>query len=72
MNADNIAKKIKERRRLLGVDQKSAAELSGVSVHTFSDIESAKGNPSLKMLCKVLDAIGLEMRIELKRLEDEQ
>jgi len=68
LNVEIIAEKVKARRRLLGIDQKSVAELSGISVHTLSDIESAKGNPSLKMLCKVLEAIGLEMRLELKRL----
>ncbi len=55
----------------MGIDQKSVAELSGISVHTFSDIESAKGNPSFKILCRVLDAIGMEMRLELKRMGDE-
>jgi len=59
---------IRERRRVLGVNQQTAAELSGVSTHTLSDIESGKGNPSVKVLCKVLDALGLEIRIEPKRL----
>jgi len=68
LNLETIADKVKARRRLLGIDQKTAAELSGVSVHTFSDIESAKGNPSFKILCKILDAIGLELRLDLKNL----
>jgi transcriptional regulator with XRE-family HTH domain len=59
---------IRERRRVLGIDQKTTAELSGISIHTLSDIESGKGNPSVKVLCKILDALGLEMRIELKRM----
>jgi len=52
----------------LGVDQKTAAELSHVSVHTLSDIESGKGNPSVKVLSAVLDALGLEMRIHVKEI----
>ncbi len=72
MNINLIAEKIKSRRRLLDIDQKTAAELSRISVHTLSDIESAKGNPSIKMLCRILDAIGLEMRLEIKRPGDKQ
>lgn len=68
MNAEEMAKMIRERRRILGIDQWTAAELSGVSTHTLSDMESGKGNPSVKVLCRILDALGLEMRIELKRM----
>ena len=68
MNTQETGQMIRERRRILGIDQRSAAELSGVSVHTFSDIESGKGNPSVKVLCKVLDALGMEMLIRIKTL----
>ena len=68
MNTKETGKMIRERRRMLEIDQRTASELSGVSVHTFSDMESGKSNPSMKVLSKVLDAIGLEMRIELKRM----
>lgn len=68
MKETEMGEMIRERRRVLGVNQQTAAELSGVSTHTLSDIESGKGNPSVKVLCKVLDALGLEIRIEPKRL----
>lgn len=64
---EKIGVQISKRRQVLGIDQKTAAELSGVSVHTFSDVESGKGNPSLKVLGKMLDALGLEIRIQLKQ-----
>jgi transcriptional regulator with XRE-family HTH domain len=57
---------MRDRRRVLGIDQKTAAELSGVSVHTISDIESGRGNPSVKVLAAILDALGLELRIQIK------
>jgi transcriptional regulator with XRE-family HTH domain len=66
MNIETIAKRIRKRRSILAVDQKTVAELSGVSIHTLSDIESAKGNPSIKTICRIPDTIGLDMRIELK------
>ena len=67
MNKEEIGAKISKRRQVLGIDQKTAAELSGVSVHTFSDVESGKGNPSVKILGKMLDALGLEIGIQLKQ-----
>jgi transcriptional regulator with XRE-family HTH domain len=68
LNLSETGKMVRERRRILGIDQKTAAELSGISVHTFSDIESGKGNPSVKVLAAVLDALGLELRIQVKNL----
>lgn len=67
MIIEEIGAQISKRRQVLGIDQKTAAELSGVSVHTFSDVESGKGNPSLKVLGKMLDALGLEIGIQLKQ-----
>jgi len=67
LNQRDIGGQIAERRQVLGIDQKTAAELSGVSVHTFSNVESGKGNPSVKVLGKMLEALGLEMRIQLKQ-----
>jgi transcriptional regulator with XRE-family HTH domain len=66
LNTREIGKLVRERRRVLGIDQKTAAELSDVSVHTLSDIESGKGNPSVKVLAAVLDALGLELLIKIK------
>ncbi len=71
MNQREIGAQIAERRKVLGIDQKTAAELSGVSVHTFSNVESGKGNPSVKTLEKMLEALGLELRIQLKQLSEE-
>jgi len=67
LNQREIGELISERRQVLGIDQKTAAELSGVSIHTFSNVESGKGNPSVKVLGKMLEALGLEMRIQLKK-----
>ncbi len=66
MDTTSMGKAIRERRRILGIDQKTAAELSGVSVHTLSDLESGKGNPSLTVLSQVLDALGMELRVQIK------
>ena len=66
MDVRELGRLIQERRRVLGIDQRTAAELGGFSLHTLSDIESGKGNPSLIVLEKVLAVLGLEMKIELR------
>ena len=68
MNHKELGLHLVKRRHVLGVDQKTVAALSDVSVHTLSNIESGKGNPSLQVLCKILDTLGLELCIEIKRL----
>ena len=54
---------IRTRRLLLGVDQKTLAQLAGISVHALSDLESGKSNPTLSTLQQVLDALGLTLQV---------
>ena len=67
MNIEEIGHKIRRRRKDLGVDQQSLAEFAEVSVHTLSDIESGKGNPTLETLEAVLDVLGLELAVQTKK-----
>ena len=55
------------RRRSLGIDQRTLSQLSGVALHTLSNIESGKGNPTLATLRRILDVLGLEIVIQVKR-----
>ena len=65
MNAQEIGKAIRGRRRYLGVDQKSLSELSGVAVHTLSDIETGKGNPTVAVLNMVTDVLGMDLVVRV-------
>lgn len=65
MNIETIGELVRSRRRALGISQADAAELAGVSVHTLSNIESGKGNPTVEVLEKVLSVLGLELRVEV-------
>ena len=61
-----IGKIIKERRKSLKVNQLELSELAGVGINTLVAIERGEGNPNFVMLLSFLDALGLQMTIELK------
>lgn len=65
----SIAEIVRRRRKELGVDQRTLAELAEVSVHTISDIESGKGNPKIETLESILDVLGLQLRIDPRGVE---
>lgn len=69
MNIKSIGNIIRQRRKTLGVDQQTLAEIAGTSVHTISDIESGKGNPTLEVLNKTLRVLGLELAIRTSSLD---
>ena len=66
MNNADIGSTIKERRCFLGIDQKTLSELSGVAVHTISNIESGKGNPTIKVANKIIKVLGMELTIRVE------
>lgn len=57
---------IRERRIQLKVNQQTLADLAGVGINTLVAIERGTGNPSVQVLSKVLDALGLQLKIVLK------
>ncbi len=57
---------IRKRRSMLGIDQTDLSEISGVAVHTLSNIEAGKGNPTVATLRRILDALGMELRIQVR------
>lgn len=64
-----LIEQIKERRKVLDVTQETLAEISGVGLRTLKQFESGKGNPTLETLQKLCDALGLEIRLEIKSIE---
>ena len=65
MNSQEIGKAIRERRRFLGIDQRSLSELSGVAIHTVSNIESGKGNPTVVVLNMIADVLGMDLIVKV-------
>lgn len=71
MDTKEIGDIIKERRKHLGVNQQTLADLAGVGLNTLVAIERGEGNPQLNTLLTILDTLGLQMDIKLKTLDYE-
>ncbi|MEI6647087.1 MAG: helix-turn-helix domain-containing protein [bacterium] len=57
---------LRDRRKELALDQRNLARLSAVSVHSVSDIEAGKGNPTLERLSRIAEVLGLEVNVKVK------
>ena len=68
MTLSNLIGFIKERRKILNVTQETLAEISGVGLRTLKQLERGKGNPTLETLQKICDALGLEIKLEIKNI----
>ncbi|MEM6379397.1 MAG: helix-turn-helix domain-containing protein [Bacteroidota bacterium] len=68
MHQDVIIRTIKQRREELQITQETLADLSGVGLRTLKGIESGKGNPTLETLLKIADVLGLELKLEVKKI----
>ena len=64
-----VGKSIKERRKTLRVTQPQLAELAGISVNTLYKIEREQANPTLQTLTKIADVLGLEVSLQVKKLQ---
>ena len=64
-----VGKSIKERRKTLRVTQPQLAELAGVSINTLYKIERGQANPTLDTLTKITDVLGMELCLQVKKLQ---
>ncbi len=63
MDSQALGQLLRDRRKLAKITQSDLADLSGLSVHTLSDLESGKGNPTLEVLTKICEVLGLEIQL---------
>jgi len=64
-----IVQTIKKRREMMQVTQETLAELSGVGLRTLKQFESGKGNPTLQTLQKLVDILGMEVCLQVKKTQ---
>lgn len=76
MNMDNqinsllitIGDQIRLRRKELMITQPHLADIAGISINTLYKIERGQANPSIRVLGKILDVLGLEISVGVKQL----
>lgn len=69
INSSDMGKIIQERRNELALNQRDLAEMANVTIKTIYAIENNKGNPTIGVLKKILDILGLEINVQLKSVE---
>lgn len=72
MTQQEIGITIKERRKRLGINQRTLADLVGVAVNTIVAVERGEGNPQLSTLLAILDTLGLQASVIMKQLDYEK
>ena len=70
MHLSVIIQQIKERREILKITQESLADLSGVGLRTIKQLEGGKANPTFNTLQEIADVLGLELVLQVKRLNN--
>jgi len=71
MGQESIGRIIRERRKKLGINQQTLADLAGVGINTLLAIERGEGNPQLSTLLAIIETLGLQLDIHLKTMEYE-
>lgn len=66
---EELGKHLKERRNQLGITQLDLADLAGISANTLYKIERGQANPTLQVLVKLVDVLGMEFKLAVKKPE---
>jgi y4mF family transcriptional regulator len=66
MSIQQLGEYLKVRRKTLGITQPHLAELAQISTNTLYKLERGQGNPSLEVLNKLAEVLGLELKLEVK------
>ena len=67
MLVKQLGESIKIRRKEVGITQPHLAELAKVSTNTLYKLERGQGNPSLEVLNKLSEVLGMELTLEVKK-----
>jgi len=67
MTIQEIGLTIKERRQMLRMIQPDLAEMAQISINTLYKIERGEANPSVKVLNKLAEVLGMELILSVKK-----
>jgi len=66
MHLEQLIKVIKERRKILKINQRELSEFTNIGLRTIKGLESGHTNPTLKTIVNILDVLGMELSIVTK------
>ncbi len=67
MLVNNLGETIRSRRKELNITQPHLAEIAKVSTNTLYKLERGQGNPSLEVLNKIAEVLGMELIMEVQK-----
>jgi transcriptional regulator with XRE-family HTH domain len=67
MTNSEIGEQIRERRKVLQITQPDLAELADISINTLYKIERGQANPTVLVLNKIAEILGMEVKLEIKQ-----
>jgi transcriptional regulator with XRE-family HTH domain len=70
MHHDKLIQRLKERREVLNLTQDALADLAGVGLRTIKQLESGQGNPTIITIQKIADTLGMEISLQVKKLNE--
>jgi transcriptional regulator with XRE-family HTH domain len=63
-----IGKSIRLRRKALKITQPDLAQLAKVSINTLYKIERGQTNPTMDVIEKITNVLGLQIKLEVKKI----
>jgi len=69
--SNSLGDRFKIRRKELRITQPQLAELAKVSVQTIYKLERGKGNPTLDILRKISEVLGMELTLITKSISNQ-
>lgn len=67
MLAKDLGEAIKIRRKELDTTQPHLAELAQISINTLYKLEKGQGNPTLDVINKLAEVLGMELIFHVKK-----
>jgi len=69
--ATELGETIRKRREVLGLLQPQLSAIAHVSIRTIQLVEAGKANPSIGILTKIANPLGLVLKLDLKEIANE-
>ena len=69
MLVGQLGETIRKRRKELNITQPHLAQLAGISTNTLYKLERGQGNPSLEVINKLADVLGMELILDVKKIQ---